>query len=60
MASHKVVEVRATGLNPGAVAENLEKVLNEHEAEGWKRTSIQPIVYNSSTTGYLLIIFERE
>lgn len=60
VAEFKVVDVRATGIMPGAVAERLEQVLNEHEAEGWTRNAIQPIIYNSSTTGYLLIIFERD
>lgn len=59
MVEYKVVEVRVTGITPSAVADRLSAVLNEYEAEGWRRDSIQPIIYNSSTTGYLLVVFAR-
>lgn len=59
MAEYKVVELRATGVSPAAVAERLQTVLNEHAAEGWVRHQMQPVIYNSSTTGYFLLIFER-
>lgn len=60
MGNFKVVDVRTTGVMPSVVAETIEGALNEHENEGWKRNSIQPIIYNSSTTGYLLLGFERD
>ncbi len=56
---HKVIDVRATGVLPGVVAEQIEHILNVASSEGWKLQMIQPIVYNSSTTGYVLLIFER-
>lgn len=61
MPRHEVVEVRATGRTPDAVADELQKVLNERDQTGWDLTTVQPIIYNSSTTGYLLLFFaERE
>lgn len=59
MAEHHVVEVRATGNTPEAVATHLQEVLDEHDRDGWSLQTVQPIIYNSSTTGYLLLIFER-
>lgn len=56
---HHVVEVRATGVTPEAVAARMQDVLDEHDRDGWTLREIQPIIYNSSTTGYLLLIFER-
>lgn len=60
MQQHDVVEVRATGVTPESVAAHMQTVLDEHDQEGWRLQSIQPIIYNSSTTGYLLLVFERE
>ncbi|GGI02424.1 DUF4177 domain-containing protein [Egicoccus halophilus] len=60
MAEYKVVDVRATGVMPNVVADRLTEVLNEFEADGWRQEGIQPIIYNSSTTGYLLVIFARD
>ena len=57
---HHVVEVRATGVTPEAVASRTQEVLDAHDADGWRLREIQPIIYNSSTTGYLLLIFERD
>jgi len=59
MQEHHVVEVRATGYTPEAVAEKMQAVLDEHDAQGWSLESIQPIIYNSSTTGYLILVFAR-
>lgn len=59
MSEHRVVEVRATGNTPESVAGHMQDVLDEHDREGWSLQSVQPIIYNSSTTGYLLLIFER-
>ena len=56
---HHVVEVRATGVTPEAVAARMQDVLDSHDRDGWTLREIQPIIYNSSTTGYLLLIFER-
>lgn len=60
MAEHNVVEVRATGRTPEAVTEEIQKILNERQAGKWELTDVQPIIYNSSTTGYLLLFFRRE
>jgi hypothetical protein len=59
MQEHHVVEVRATGYTPEHVAEKLQEELDKHDAEGWSLESIQPIIYNSSTTGYLILVFAR-
>lgn len=59
MQEHHVVEVRATGYTPEYVAEKLQEELDNHDAEGWSLESIQPIIYNSSTTGYLILVFAR-
>lgn len=59
MQEHDVVEIRATGYTPEYVAERMQEVLDEHDAQGWSLESIQPIIYNSSTTGYLILVFAR-
>jgi hypothetical protein len=59
MQEHHVVEVRATGYTPEHVAEEMQRVLDEHDDQGWSLESIQPIIYNSSTTGYLILVFAR-
>ncbi|MDQ3529072.1 MAG: hypothetical protein M3425_03850 [Actinomycetota bacterium] len=56
---HKVVAVRATGLMPTAVADSIADELDEASGHGWDLKLLQPIIYNSSTTGYLLLIFHR-
>ena len=56
---HKVVAVRTTGMMPVAVGEAIEEALNEAGMDGWDLKMIQPVIYNSSTTGYLLLIFHR-
>lgn len=60
MLEHKVIDVRATGVMPGTVAEDVERRLTEAAAEGWELQLIQPVIYNSATTGYLLLILRRE
>lgn len=59
MQEHHVVEIRATGFTPESVAERMQETLDEHDAQGWTLQDVQPIIYNSSTTGYLLLIFQR-
>lgn len=59
MQEHDVVEIRATGYTPEYVTERMQEVLDEHDAAGWSLESIQPIIYNSSTTGYLILVFTR-
>jgi Domain of unknown function (DUF4177) len=59
VAEHKVVEVRATGRTPEVVADETQKILDSHGADGWALATVQPIIYNSSTTGYLLLFFTR-
>jgi hypothetical protein len=56
---HKVVAVRATGIVPDVVAEHVERTLSEVDADGWELQTIQPVIYNSATTGYLLLILRR-
>ena len=60
MIEHKVVDIRATGVMPPAVAEEIEATLTECSKDGWTLQMIQPVVYNSTTTGYFLLIFRRE
>ena len=59
MVEHHVIEVRATGRTPEAVTAEVQKVLTEHEQQAWELVQVQPIIYNSSTTGYLLLFFKR-
>jgi hypothetical protein len=58
--TYKIVPIRATGLTPEAVSEELERELNNAVADGWTLDRIQPIIYNSSTTGYLLVILTKD
>lgn len=60
MAENEVVEVRATGRTPEAVTEDIQQVLSERQSQNWDLSTVQPIIYNSSTTGYLLLFFRRE
>ena len=60
MVEYKVVDVRATGVMPAVVGEQVQTVLNEVSADGWQLHMIQPVIYNSATTGYLLLILSRE
>ena len=57
---HLVVDVRATGVMPGEVAAQVQAELDSASTDGWELQLIQPIIYNSSTTGYLLLIFSRD
>jgi hypothetical protein len=59
MFEHKVTAVRATGLMPDAVAGEVGQQLTKAGADGWELQMIQPVIYNSSTTGYFLLIFRR-
>lgn len=59
MAEHKVVEIRATGRTPEAVTAETQSLLDKGGYEGWELTTVQPIIYNSSTTGYLLLFFSK-
>ncbi|WP_326701364.1 DUF4177 domain-containing protein [Streptomyces sp. NBC_01754] len=60
MLEYKVAAVRATGRTPEAVSAEMEETLNEASADGWIYRDTRPIIYNSSTTGYFLILFDRE
>lgn len=60
MSEYKVVPVRSTGIMPDVVAQTVEEQLTTLAAERWELKMIQPIIFNSQTTGYLLLIFERE
>ncbi len=59
MNEYEVVEVRATGRTPEAVTDEIQKILDKRQADRWDLTTVQPIIYNSSTTGYLLLFFSR-
>lgn len=54
-----MVEVRATGLTPETVASDIQELLDRRHADSWDLTHVQPIIYNSSTTGYLLLFFAK-
>jgi hypothetical protein len=60
MAEYEAVEVRATGRTPEAVTGDLGEILKKRSAESWDLQQVQPIIYNSSTTGYLILFFRRE
>jgi hypothetical protein len=57
---HKVIDIRATGVMPGVVGEEIQSALNDASKDGWQLQVIQPVIYNSATTGYLLLILQRE
>lgn len=56
---HRVVDIRATGVTPEHVADRMQEVLDEHARDGWTLFTVQPVIYNSSTTGYFLLVFKR-
>jgi hypothetical protein len=55
----QVITIKVVGRHPDAVADDVEESLNAAAADGWRLRTLQPITYNSSTTGYLLLIVER-
>jgi|SoiMethySBSTD1v2_1073268.scaffolds.fasta_scaffold567861_2 hypothetical protein len=57
---YRVVDLRATGVAPGEVANQIQQALDDASGDGWVLQFVQPIIYNSSTTGYLILIFGRE
>jgi hypothetical protein len=59
MFEHKVVDIRATGVMPSVVGEEIGRRLTEESTDGWELQMIQPVIYNSATTGYLLLILRR-
>jgi hypothetical protein len=60
MATDEVVEVRATGRTPEAVTAEIQEILAERGGRGFTLAHVQSIIYNSSTTGYLLLFFHRD
>lgn len=56
----EVVEVRATGRTPEAVAADVRVILETRNSDGFHLVQTQPIIYNSSTTGYLLLFFRKD
>jgi hypothetical protein len=56
---HEVIEVRVTGRAPEAVSASIREILNKRQEEGWELHTVQPVIYNSSTTGYFLLFFQR-
>lgn len=59
MAQHKVVEVRATGRLPEVVTKDIQGHLDSLQEDGWELITVQPVIYNSSTTGYMLLFFRK-
>jgi hypothetical protein len=59
VSEHQVVEVRVTGRTPEAVAQDIQRTLTEREGQDWELQTVQPVIYNSSTTGYFLLFFRR-
>jgi hypothetical protein len=55
---HRVVAVRATGRAPADVVADIESELPGHEA-GWEWVASEPLVFNSSASGYLLFFLRR-
>jgi hypothetical protein len=60
IAEYEAVEVRATGRTPEAVTAEIGEILKKRSTESWDLQHVQPIIYNSSTTGYLIVFFCRE
>jgi hypothetical protein len=58
VSEHEVVEVRVTGRVPEAVTESIQEILSKRQ-EDWELHTVQPVIYNSSTTGYFLLFFRR-
>lgn len=56
---YKVIAVRATGVMAPAVATEVESELQTAGKDGWDLHMIQPVIYNSATTGYLLLVLKR-
>jgi hypothetical protein len=59
VSEHEVVEVRVTGRVPEAVTASIQEILNKRQEEDWELHTVQPVIYNSSTTGYFLLFFRR-
>lgn len=59
MIEQQVVEVRATSRTPETVTDEIQNILTVRGKDGWALFHVQPIIYNSSTTGYLLLFFQR-
>lgn len=59
MSEHEVVEVRVTGRTPESVTASIQEILNQRQGEDWDLHTVQPVIYNSSTTGYFLLFFRR-
>jgi hypothetical protein len=60
MGIDEVVEVRATGRTPEAVTADIQEILKERGSRGFTLSHVQSIIYNSSTTGYLLLFFHSD
>ena len=54
-----MIEIRATGRQPEMVAADIQSELESFEADGYELTTVQPVIFNSSTTGYFLLFFKR-
>jgi hypothetical protein len=41
------------------VTESIQEILSKRQEEDWELHTVQPVIYNSSTTGYFLLFFRR-
>jgi hypothetical protein len=55
----EVHAVLTAGRTPEIVARDVEQELRKAEVDGMELIDIQPVIYNASTTGYLLLILSR-
>lgn len=60
MAEYETVEVCATGGTPEAVTAEISEIPKKHFGESWDQHRVQPVIYKSPTTGYLILYFRRE
>jgi hypothetical protein len=60
MAKLEAVEVRALGRTPEAVTGEIGNILKKRPTDAWDLQHVQPIMCNSSRTGYLALDFRRE
>ena len=56
---YQVRSVRSTGRRPDAVAASVAAIAIEVTTDGWELVDMQPLIYNGSASGYLLLAYER-
>jgi hypothetical protein len=60
LAELEAVEVRAFGRTPEAVTGEIGNIVKKRPTDAWDLQHAQPIICNSSRTGYLVLFFRRE